>query len=219
MSDMTEPSASGKPPAHNHPPATLTAAQVSQILKRAAEIDARGDSMTVEELERIAGEAGIDPRATRTAIAELIAGEVPVPVPAPQTPAVPGASAGHPASPSPGRIIAGGAVGAAFGFIFASSLGGAIAASGATMIYLMLRAMQAMKRGSQLDFQLQNFTLWFVSTLILSAAFEVEGFLLSVLCWILTSAIGGLLVRFGPREEEPEGETDSTALVREDRVR
>lgn len=206
MSDMTEPSASGKPPAHNHPPATLTAAQVSQILKRAAEIDARGDSMTVEELERIAGEAGIDPRATRTAIAELIAEEMPAPVPEPRPPAVPAPHAGNPASPSPRRIIAGGAVGAAFGFVFATSLGGAIAASGATAIYLILRAVQAMKRGSQLDFQLQNFTLWFVSTLILSAAFEVEGFMLSLLCWILTSAIGGLLVRFGPREEEPEEE-------------
>lgn len=206
MSDMTEPPALREPSAHD-PPATLTAAQVSQILKRAAEIDARGDAMTVEELERIAGEAGIDPRATRTAIAELVAEEMPAPpAAAPQPPAVPATRAGHPASPSPGRIIAGGAVGAAFGFIFASSLGGAIAASGATMIYLMLRAMQAMKRGSQLDFQLQNFTLWFVSTLILSAAFEVEGFLLSVLCWILTSAIGGLLVRFGPREEESEDE-------------
>ncbi|MDE2719317.1 hypothetical protein [Candidatus Palauibacter polyketidifaciens] len=209
MSDLTEPPAPREPssprePPSRDPPATLTAAQVSQILKRAAEIDARGDAMTVEELERIAGEAGIDPRATRTAIAELVAEEMPVPVPEPRPPAVPPTRAGNPASPSPGRIIAGGAVGAAFGFIFATSLGGAIAASGATMIYLILRAMQAMKRGSQLDFQLQNFTLWFVSTLILSAAFDVEGLMLSLLCWILTSVIGGLLVRFGPREEEAE---------------
>jgi len=205
MSDMTEPSASGEPPPHD-PPATLTTAQVSQILKRAAEIDARGDSMTVEELERIAGEAGIDPRATRTAIAEMVAQEMPAPVPEPRPPAVPVARAGNPASPSPGRIIAGGAVGVAFGFLFAASLGSAIAASGATGIYLILRAVQAMKRGSQLDFQLQNFTLWFVCTLIFSAAFEVEGFMLSLLCWILTSVIGGLLVRFGPREEEPEAD-------------
>ena len=208
MSDMTEPPAPDEPPAREpparDPPATLTAAQVSQILKRAAEIDARGDSMTVEELERIAGEAGIDPRATRTAIAELVTEQMPVPAPAPPPPAVPTTRARNPASPSPGRIIAGGAVGVAFGFLFAGGLEGAIAASGATAIYLILRAVQAMKRGSQLDFQLQNFTLWFVSTLIIAAGLGPEGFALTLLCWILTSAIGGLLVRFGPREEEPE---------------
>ncbi len=211
MSDMTEPPASPEPqaspePPARDPPATLTASQVSRILKRAAELDARGDSMTVEELERIAGEAGIDPGATRTAIAELVAEETPAPAPAPPPPAVLATRAGNPASPSAGRIIAGGAGGAVFGFLFASSLGGAITGAGATVIYLMLRAVQAMKRGSQLDFQLQNFTLWFVSTLIIGAAVGFEGFLLTLLCWILTSVIGGLLVRFGPREEEPEEE-------------
>ena len=200
---MIDPPASDESPPHG-PPATLTASQVSQILKRAAEIDARGDSMTVEELERIAGEAGIDPRATRTAIAELFAPEMPVTAPEPRPPAVPATRAEGPASPSPGRIIAGGAVGAAFGLLFASSIGGAIAGSGATVIYLILRAVQAMKRGSLLDFQLQNFTLWFVSSLILGAA--PEGFFLTLLCWILTSVIGGFLVRFGPREEDPEDE-------------
>ena len=185
------------------PPTTLSASQVSLILKRAAEIDAGGDSMTVEELERIAGEAGIDPRATRAAISELVLEETPVPAPEPGPPAVGAARAATPASPSPGRIIAGGAVGVAFGFLFATSLGGAITGAGGTAIYLILRAVQAMKRGSQLDFQLQNFTLWFVSTLIIAAAHGAEGFMLTLLCWILTSVIGGLLIRFGPREEEP----------------
>lgn len=202
---MTDPPAADESPPHG-PPATLTASQVSQILKRAAELDARGDSMTVEELERIAGEAGIDPRATRTAITELFAPEMPVPAPEPRHPAVPAARTEGPASPAPGRIIAGGAVGAAFGLLFASSLGGAIAGSGATVVYLTLRAVQAMKRGSLLDFQLQNFTLWFVSTLIFAAGGGFEGFMLALLCWILTSVIGGLLVRFGPREENPEDE-------------
>lgn len=196
---MTDPPAADESPAHGSP-ATLTAAQVSQILKRAAELDARGDSMTVEELERIAGEAGIDPRATRTAIAELVTPEMPVPAPEPRPPAVPATRADGPASPSPGRIIAGGAVGAAFGLLVALSAPTAIAGAGATVIYLTLRAVQAMKRGSLLDFQLQNFTLWFVSSLILGAA--PEGFFLTLLCWILTSVVGGFLVRFGPREEE-----------------
>lgn len=200
---MTDPPAADESPPHGSP-ATLTASQVSQILKRAAEIDARGDSMTVEELERIAGEAGIDPRATRTAIAELVAPEMPVPAPEPRSPAVPATRAEGPASPSPGRIIAGGAVGAAFGLLVALSAPTAIAGAGATVVYLTLRAVQAMKRGSLLDFQLQNFTLWFVSSLILGAA--PEGFFLTLLCWILTSVVGGFLVRFGPREQEPEEE-------------
>ncbi|WP_420447484.1 hypothetical protein [Candidatus Palauibacter sp.] len=199
---MTDPPASG-------PPMRLSAAQVSFVLKRAAEIDARGDSLSVDELERIASEAGIDPKATRTAIAELIEGEMPVPGPAPEPrpPVVSPARAGNPASPSPGRILVGGAVGTAFGFLFATSLPGAIAGSGATLIYLMLRVVQGMKRGSQLDFQLQNFTLWFVSTLIVSAWHGVDGLILTLLCWFVTSVAGGLLVRFGPREEEPEDET------------
>ena len=196
---MTDPPASG-------PPMRLSAAQVSFVLKRAAEIDARGDSLSVDELERIASEAGIDPKATRTAIAELIADEMPVPGPAPEPrpPTVAPARAGNPASPSPGRILLGGAVGVAFGFLFATSLAGAIAGSGATLIYLMLRVVQGMKRGSQLDFQLQNFTLWFVSTLIVAAAHGVDGLILTMLCWFVTSIAGGLLVRFGPREEAPE---------------
>ena len=60
-------------------PARISASQVTLILQRAAEIDARGDSLTVEELRRIASEAGIDPEATDAAIEE-VTGEVPAPV-------------------------------------------------------------------------------------------------------------------------------------------
>ncbi len=45
-------------------PARISASQVRLILERAAEIDARGDSLTVGELRRIAAEAEIDPAAT-----------------------------------------------------------------------------------------------------------------------------------------------------------
>ena len=54
-------------------PARISASQVRLILERAAEIDARGDSLTVEELRRIAAEAEIDPAATETAIQEITA--------------------------------------------------------------------------------------------------------------------------------------------------
>ena len=192
------------------PPMRLSPTQISLVLKRAAEIDASGDSLTVEELERIATEAGIDPQATRTAILELMADETTVPVPAPSTspppPVVHGGTGGNPASPSPGRILAGGAVGIACGFLISTSLGGAMAGLGGIVFYILLRALQATKRGSQLDFQLQNFALWFAAIMPVSAALGAEAFVFTLITWFLTSILGGLLVRFGPREDDPSDE-------------
>ena len=182
----------------------LSASQVSLILKRAAEIDARGESMTAEELERIASEAGIDPQATRTAIAEFVAEEVPPPVPVSQPGTVAPARTDGPAYPAPGRIVSGGAVGLVCGFLFALSEAGAVAGFGAAGLYLILRAVQAMRRGSLFDFELQNFTFWFGSLLFMTVGHGVEGVVVVLLGWLLTSVMGGLLVRFGPREEAPE---------------
>ena len=191
----------------------LTTSQVSLILQRAAEIDARGDTLSVEELERIAAEAGIDARATRTAIAEFIAEEMPVPAPDPQVPAAAPVPAPPPArgrrssSPSPLRILSGGAVGAVFGFLLTLSESAAILGLGGAVLYLVLRAVQAMKRGDQLDFQLQNFALW-LGTMVSALAADVlagdEVAAAAFFLWLITSFLGGLLVRFGPREEDPE---------------
>ena len=201
MSDMTD------------PPMKLTTSQVSLILQRAAEIDARGDTLSVDELERIAAEAGIDARATRTAIAEFIAEEMPAPAPEPgvptipQTPAVPRPRPPRSSSPSPLRILSGGAVGVAFGFTQALSESAAFLGFGGAVLYLVLRAVQSMKRGDQLDFQLQNFALW-LGTLVGTLATDVlegdEVTAIVFLVWLITSFLGGLLVRFGPREEEAE---------------
>ena len=197
------------------PPLKLTTSQVSLILQRAAEIDARGDTLSVEELERIAAEAGIDVRATRTAIAEFIAEEMPVPaaepgVPAvPRAPAVPRTRTRKSSSPSPLRILSGGGVGVAFGFLQALSESAAFLGFGGAVLYLVLRAVQSMKRGDQLDFQLQNFALW-LGTLMSTLATDVlegdEVTAIILFVWLVTSFLGGLLVRFGPREEEPEEE-------------
>ena len=197
-------------------PIKLTASQVSLILQRAAEIDARGDTLTIEELERIATEAGIDAQATRTAIAEFIVDEVPpalaAPAPAaPQVPVaaqVPGSPSATSATPSAGRIVAGGAVGLACGFIIATSVAGAALGVGGSVIYFLLRAVQSMKRGRQLDFQLQNFALWFgaVIGVIATMPFPEDTAGPLSLAWLLTSAVGGLLVRFGPRDEDGEDE-------------
>lgn len=198
------------------PPLKLTTSQVSLILQRAAEIDARGDTLSVEELERIAAEAGIDGRATRTAIAEFIAEEMPAPEPQPT--AAPTVRATTSDAPSPVRIATGGAVGIACGFLLMLSTTGAALGVGATVIYLMLRAVQSMKRGRQLDFQLQNFAVWFGAVIGGLAtdylwAEDIVGPLL--VAWVATSVIGALLVRFGPRAEDPE--EDVPHLEHEDR--
>ena len=116
--------------------------------------------MSVEELRRIAAEAGIDPGATDSAIQEFFSNEEPVPVPAtPTTTDVPSRTS---KSPSQLGIVVSSAVGLALGFMIA--VGPATAGPlsiGAAVIYLILRAVQSMKRGAQLDFQLQNLALWF----------------------------------------------------------
>ena len=188
-------------------PARISASQVTLILQRAAEIDASGDSLTVEELRRIASEAGIDPAATEAAIDEVV-GEEPASVP------VDDEKTGLPVRkskvPSAAWIVASGAVGTAVGFI--TSLPGQIVVSavGATVLYLIVRAVQSMKRGAELDFQLQNFAVWFG---LLIGGSAIPGFraielsTIALMFWIVSSVVGGLIVRFGPREEDTEDET------------
>lgn len=191
-------------------PARISASQVTLILKRAAEIDARGDVLTVEELRRIASEAGIDPAATEAAIEEVMEGEEPAPVPAvlveEHKPELPVKKS---KSPSTGWIVASGAVGTAMGFISALPEALGIPAFGATVMYLIVRAVQSMKRGAQLDFQLQNFALWF-GVFVGGAAIDVipvdEMFTGAFLVWVVTSIAGGLLVKLGPREEEADAD-------------
>ncbi len=196
-------------------PATVSSSQVSLILERAAEIDARGEVLTVEELRHIAAEAGIDAAATEMAIREIMADRDDVSVPA-----VPDAAVGNrlpaknPESPSPAWIVAGGAVGMALGFITALPAVVGIPAFGATVLYLVVRALQSMKKRSQLSFQLQNFAVWFGLAMGGTAIGGVpygETFAAALVFWIVSSVIGGLIVQFGPREEEPEGEVPRLA--------
>lgn len=200
-------------------PARISASQVTLILQRAAEIDARGDSLTVDELRRIASEAGIDPAATEAAIEEVVAGGDTATVPAvasarglpemPEEDGGPGLPARKSKSPSPVWIVASGAVGTAMGFITALPEAIGIPAFGAMVMYLIVRAVQSMKRGAQLDFQLQNFAVWF-GMFVGGAAIEViptdEWFAGAFLLWAVTSVVGGLLIAFGPREEEADAD-------------
>ncbi len=191
-------------------PARISASQVSLILQRAAEIDASGDSLTVEELRRIASEAGIDPAATEAAIEEVVVGEEPAPVPAvPVEDEKTKLPARTSKVPSAVWIVASGAVGTALGFI--TSLPGPIGipAFGAAVLYLIVRTVQSMKRGAQLDFQLQNFAVWFglfIGGTAIARFADLEVLSVALLFWIVSSVVGGLIVRFGPREEDPEDE-------------
>ncbi|MXV95305.1 MAG: hypothetical protein F4Z92_05420 [Gemmatimonadetes bacterium] len=186
------------------PPLRLTTSQVSLILQRAAEIDARGDTLSAEELERIAAEAGIDVQATRTALAEFVATEMSVTDPesgvpeATRVPAVPRTRTRKSSSPSPLRILSGGAVGAAFGFIQDISESAAFLSFGGAVLYLVLRAVQSMKRGDQLGV--------LMSTLATDVSVAEEATSFSLFLWLIALFLGGLLVRFGPREKEPEEE-------------
>ena len=195
------------------PPTRLSASQVSLILQRAAEIDARGDTLTVEELRRIAGEAGIDATATNTAIQEVLAaGGDGSRVEVPQDSPIP---VGKSSLPSPLWIVAGGAVGAAAGYIISLEEPGRPLAIGGVLVYLLLRAIRGMKLGAQLDFQLQNFVLW-LGVATASWASEMfysdEVFIAAFLAWFTTAVLGGVLIQFGPRETEEE------APVRPDHV-
>ncbi len=209
-------------------PTRLSASQVSLVLQRAAEIDAKGDSLTVDELRHIADEAGIDPDATEKALRLVLADEDPDPKPAPA--ASPGAPARKAPSLSPWRIGTGGSIGFALGFIgaFAGFAGGMIPGvfpgaypgdPGAlailaglglvgTAVYLIVRTVDCIKRGAQLDFQLQNFTLWLgtavgaVATDLYVFADDLIGVISAI--WFVTSVVGGLLVRFAPRHKESE---------------
>lgn len=185
-----------------NPPVTLSSSQVSLILQRAAEIDARGDTLTVDELHRIATEAGIDPTATSTAIQEVLADSDIAPAEEAPPAEVP---SGRSPLPSQMWIVTGGAVGVALGFLNAMGEPARPLAIGGALVYLVLRAVQGMKLGKQLDFQLQNFVLW-LGTAVGSLASEMfyshEVLLVAFMAWFVTSVLGGLLIQFGPREEE-----------------
>ena len=186
------------------PPVRLSSSQVSLILQRAAEIDARGDTLTVDELRRIAKEAGIDPAATSTAIQEVLTDSDAAPS---EEGAPPEVQSGSPPVASQMWIVAGGAVGVALGFLNAMGEPARPLAIGGALVYLVLRAVHGMRLGKQLEFQLQNFVLWLaaaVGSLASEMFYSEDVFLATFFAWFVTSVLGGLLIQFGPREEEGE---------------
>ncbi|MDE2653678.1 MAG: hypothetical protein OXI71_07660 [Gemmatimonadota bacterium] len=193
-------------------PARISESQASLVLERAAEIDAAGGSLSIEELRRIAAEAGIGEEATDHALRELFGqGSGPQPAMA-DTADIP---AGTAAPPSPGRIAAGGAVGLATGFLIglgniltpmtSPNLLGLGAFCG-TIGYLLWRAIQSMKQRNQLDFQMQNLALWFGMTVGLAGTYPIlsdDAIGGALLLWLIAAVVGGLIIKFGRRGEEP----------------
>ena len=189
------------------PPVRLSSAQVSLILQRAAEIDVRGDTLTVDELRRVASEAGIDPTATNKAIRAVLADhETDAGLEESQEATAPTRGS---KVPSQLWIVAGGAVGVAAGFVTALEEPARPLAIGGVVLYLVLRAVQSMKLGKQLDFQLQNFVLWLgaaMGSLATETFYPEEVLVATFLAWLTMSVLGGLLVEFGPREAEEDSE-------------
>ena len=188
-------------------PARISDSQVRLILERAAEIDARGDSLTVDELRQIAAEAGIDRAATEAAIQEIMASAEAESQPAP-TVTENGANlpAKDPKSISPPWIAAGGALGVALAFVTLElpEVAG-ISMLGAVAVGLILRAVRAIRKKSHLGFQLENFAVWFGLALggVASGVFTPAMLAAVFTVWIVASVVGGLIVSYGSREDGP----------------
>ena len=188
-------------------PARISASQVRLILERAAEIDARGDSLTVDELRQIAAEAGIDRAATEAAIQEITASAEVASQPTPTvTENEANLPAKNPTSISPPWIAAGGATGMALAFVTLElpEVAG-ISMLGAVAVGLILRAVRAIRKKSHLGFQLENLAVWFGMALggVASGVFTPAMLSAVFTVWIVASVVGGLIVSYGSREEEP----------------
>jgi len=178
-------------------PETISPSQISQILQRAAEIDASGESLTVAELTRITDEAGIDRAATEAAIQEILGSEE-----APE----PSMSMVRPQKDTTMLSMGiGGAVGIALGLLTRLGLTLALPAVGGLALYSLFQAVRSMKRKTQLEFQLQNVVSWFAIFVSAAAGLgnDIPDILAVVsLAWAASSFIGGLLVRYGPSDSE-----------------
>jgi hypothetical protein len=127
----------------------LNAEQVSLILARAAELDARGDSMTLDALREIAAEAGLDPSATRSAIDEVL-----------QTTGV----SLEPTRSSLAQVVrssaAAGGVGAGLGVLAAAIPASGLPALGLALAYLLAGLVRGEDPAGRRTFLLKNTLTW-----------------------------------------------------------
>lgn len=176
----------------------LTAEQVSLVLKRAAELDARGPSVSAEELIAIAAEAGLDPAATRAAIEEITA-----PKPLPATP-----TRSFMSAPSLLSTVGGGVLGFMLGLIGTASLGPGIGmpALGGTLIFTLYRWLRRRGSESRLVLFFEHFVTW-LSFIVGAAAADnrmsVDIMIMAMLAGAITSVLC-LVLPHGSRTQTPE---------------
>ena len=73
-----------------------------------------------------------------------------------------------------------------------------------TLAYLFRCAIKSMKRGAQLDFQMQNIVLWFgtaVGITVTYPALAADAIGVSLLIGLVAAVVGGIIIRFGPRDD------------------
>lgn len=194
MDDEPDTSRPPSPPAMS-PPGDFTPAQVRRILQRASEIDAHGEHASVEELLRVAREAGIDRRAMERAIAEVAAGDAPT-LPAPSTPLMLASPDRDTLVPS---ILTGAGVGLVAGVftgvVVSSPVG--VAGIAALFVFALVRAAQLGRKGALLEFEIQNLVtmgLAFAGMIAFQGPLAEELSAVVMLLWVVTSVIGGGLV-------------------------
>lgn len=184
--------------------------QVRRILQRASEIDAHGEHASVEELLRVAREAGIDVRAMELAIAEVAEGDGGALEPAASGPRdAPAASPGDTLVPSilggAGAGLVGGMLLGLAPFTWVAGLG-----IGGLFLFALVRAAQLGRKGALLEYEVQNLVTMALgmAAAIPSAGIwgdDVAAVLLTL--WMVTTLLGGGLVWWLGRDasDPPEG--------------
>lgn len=176
----------------------LTADQVSVILKRAAELDARGPTVTADELIAIASEAGLDPAATRAAIDEVFAPKpIAVPVAKPFM-----------SGPSLLSTAGSGVLGFLLGLIGTASLGPGIGlpAFGGTLIFTLYRWLRRRGTQSRLTLFFEHFVTWLSFVVGAGAAdnrMSPDIMLIAIITWAITSGLS-LALPHGKQTQTPE---------------
>ncbi len=214
MTEDSDPHAAPPAPARDR----FTPTQVRRILQRASEIDAHGEHASVEELLRVAREAGIDLHAMELAIAEVAEGpEVEPATAVAEVRAAPPAPTRDTLVPS---ILGGAVAGVLGGILFGVGPTTPLAAIGIGGLFLLalVRAAQLGRKGALLEFQLQNLV-----TMVLGVAAAVpfagiwgeDVAMVLMLLWIVTSVLGGGLVWWLGRDAPDEdGTGDGRTLPR-----
>lgn len=181
--------------------------EVRRILQRASEIDAHGEHAEVDELLRIARDAGIDLRAMEQAMAEVASGvDRPLPVPT-EAPSAKPVRAQAPDTMVRSILSAAGfGVGAGLVIGLIPDLYGL--ALGSLFVYSLVRAVQLGRKGGLLEFELQNLVLMLVSglTALPFLGFMDDELLAGVLVvWMVMTVLGGLVTWWRGRSgDDPE---------------